>query len=312
MGFLVICLGITILQLSRVDPTEIKVLDRKSTLLMQAAKARTEGAAEGDEKDVPGMEEPGMDSLRGSFGAIGSLIRARSARKASMSSRGSQHGFAGEGELRARYPHQRNSESLDASPSVDTGYFGGLKRHQLYDAPMPARDSSFTESIMSGSTIPRHPTIKFDSKDLVHSYGPGGNATHEKRNAAHPPPPPLPQPVDYDDDPFGTPLEGGSRLSTIIGSPVETQGGNFASATSLVPSSSETIQPVESGRGHSRSSSSQRYPRGDVDDDRDESMSLWNPSYMDDDIESGTAGHDFDGSQLPSGGIRLVTKSTRT
>ena len=40
MGFLVICVGITVLQLSKIDPTQIKTLDRRSTLLLQAAKSK--------------------------------------------------------------------------------------------------------------------------------------------------------------------------------------------------------------------------------------------------------------------------------
>ena len=81
MGFLTICVGITILQLSKVDPVELKgnaMLDRRSTLLLQAARAKTEDTD--PEKGPTGLEDPGMDALRGSFGAFGSIIRARSVR----------------------------------------------------------------------------------------------------------------------------------------------------------------------------------------------------------------------------------------
>ena len=74
LGFLVICLGITLLQLSKVDPTTFTKMDRKSTMLFQAAKHQTEEAEKGD---VLAMEDPGMDALRGGFGAVGSIIRAR-------------------------------------------------------------------------------------------------------------------------------------------------------------------------------------------------------------------------------------------
>ena len=55
MGFLVICAGITVLQLSKIDPTQIKKLDRRSTLLLQAARTNTEGV---DEKDLAAIEDP--------------------------------------------------------------------------------------------------------------------------------------------------------------------------------------------------------------------------------------------------------------
>lgn len=75
LGFLVTCLGITLLQLSKVDPEQISGLDRKSTILLQASRHKTEAEEKGD---VAAMEEPGMDALRGGFGAVGSIIRARS------------------------------------------------------------------------------------------------------------------------------------------------------------------------------------------------------------------------------------------
>lgn len=75
LGFLVTCLGITLLQLSKVDPTTLDKLDRKSTILMQAAQHQTEDQEKGA---VSSYEDPGMDALRSGFGAVGSIIRARS------------------------------------------------------------------------------------------------------------------------------------------------------------------------------------------------------------------------------------------
>ena len=100
MGFLVICVGITILQLSKIDPSQLKIpgLDRRSTMLLQAARSNTEGV---DEKSVAAVEDPGMDTLRGSFGAVGSIIRARSARRMSMRSGISATGAS----VRARHGH---------------------------------------------------------------------------------------------------------------------------------------------------------------------------------------------------------------
>ncbi|KAH9932637.1 magnesium transporter NIPA-domain-containing protein [Fomitopsis serialis] len=196
MGFIVICFGITILQLSKIDPAELK-LDRRSTILLQAAKRDTEGM---DEKNLASVEEPGMDALRGTFGMVGSVIRARSAHRMSMSSKGS---------IRSRYS---NAPPL---PGGGGDPLAGLKRHQLWDPPVPSRTSSmadlsstadkatlderasvFSASRMSdatalGSPVPRErkQTIKFDSQDVVHSYhvpGTGDNsAIHERRGASH-------------------------------------------------------------------------------------------------------------------------------
>ena len=69
--------------MSKVDPTQFTKLDRRSTILFQAARKQTEAV---EEKFPSGVEEPGIDTLRGSFGTVGSIIRARSARRMSQSS----------------------------------------------------------------------------------------------------------------------------------------------------------------------------------------------------------------------------------
>lgn len=95
LGFLVTCLGITLLQLSKVDPKELNGLDRKSTMLLQASRHETEAQEKGE---ITAMEEPGMDALRGGFGAVGSIIRARSiSRRMSSASHGSGGGAGGHG-----------------------------------------------------------------------------------------------------------------------------------------------------------------------------------------------------------------------
>jgi hypothetical protein len=84
MSFFVICLGITLLQMSKVNPKELTKLDRRSTIFLEATRQPTEEMEKGN---VSAMEDPGMDALRGGFGAVGSIIRARSiSRKLSMSS----------------------------------------------------------------------------------------------------------------------------------------------------------------------------------------------------------------------------------
>lgn len=201
MGFLVICVGITILQMSKIDPSNLaSKLDRRSTILLQAARSQT---ASVEEKSLSGFEDPGMDALRGSFGTFGSIIRARSAHRASQSGARSNY----RGRSTATYDptslswvsdRARASSPIQGLPLGDP--LGGLKRHQLYDAPVPKDDASSAKSVtisvqslsppppQSSQLANKRPTIKFDSQDVVHQYnrpGTGDNrATHEHR-AAH-------------------------------------------------------------------------------------------------------------------------------
>lgn len=121
MGFLTIVCGITLLQLSKVDPVEIKgKLDRRSTLLLSAA--RSEVHRDGDQEKGLDIEDPGMDSLRGFAGAVGSIHRAVSARK-SMRREGR---FDPSDILRRRNMGNGDQESGDH----------GMIRYQLSDGPM--------------------------------------------------------------------------------------------------------------------------------------------------------------------------------
>ena len=118
LGFLVICLGITLLQLSKVDPTQLSKLDRKTTILLQASRHETEYAEKGQ---VTSYEDPGMDALRGGFGAVGSIIRARSvSRRMSTAS-----GFGGRG--------------YDSHGNLTTRGMGNVQRYQReYHYPQQA------------------------------------------------------------------------------------------------------------------------------------------------------------------------------
>ncbi|KAI0028594.1 magnesium transporter NIPA-domain-containing protein, partial [Vararia minispora EC-137] len=192
MGFLVICFGITILQMSKVDPEELAAkgkLDRRSTLLLHAARVHAVGDA-GDEKSLAGGDDPGIDALRGSFGTVGSIIRARSARRLSQAS-AQQARLAGASSFRATGAglplHPRDAvvsardSTLGASPR-DAILGAGLERHQLFDPPVPRRDS---DAYSLGSA--RKQTIKFGEQDLVHEYPRGAQrdgAVHSARPSA--------------------------------------------------------------------------------------------------------------------------------
>jgi hypothetical protein len=104
LGFLTTCLGITLLQMSKVDPNTLTKLDRKSTILMQASRQHTEEAEKGH---VSALEDPGMDALRSGFGAVGSIIRARSNSRR-MSNASSLYGQGVYGQTATLYDAQGN------------------------------------------------------------------------------------------------------------------------------------------------------------------------------------------------------------
>jgi len=340
MGFVVICFGITILQLSKVDPTQIKVLDRRSTILLQAAKRDTEGV---DEKNLSAVEDPGIDALRGGFGMVGSVIRARSAHRMSISSRGT-------GSVRSRY-----SAAPPPPGGLGIDHLAGMKRHQLWDAPVPStpelvlpetdadRYSMASQPPAIGSPRPsaRKQTIKFDSQDVVHSYhipGTGDDsATHEHRSASHFSSSPPSKPADLKSaaDAQVVTLPVNSSLDEIqeeIGmrtAPPMLGGNNgsdpyhhpqvydiFGAAPSSASSSSfprpsddesprtrrATSKSPPRHHHHSfwRSPGGRRYPSGQADEDREQSESLWHRESEDDEGE------------IPAdGGIRLVSSSSR-
>jgi magnesium transporter len=127
----------------KVDPASLSKLDRRSNMLLQAARQQTELV---DEKHIAADDDPGMDTLRGSFGAIGSIIRARSARQLSQSS--------GPDSLRVRTARPFDPESVEGLPPSKTPEsgqsYGGLRRHQLYDVRMPGSRSALVPAQFPG------------------------------------------------------------------------------------------------------------------------------------------------------------------
>jgi magnesium transporter len=157
--------------MSKVDPEKFNKLDRRSTLLLKAARSQI-GTV--DEKSGMALGDPGIDALRGSFGTVGSIIRARTLSRMSQNSQNTTH-------VRMRPP----GAAAPCDPYAD------LTRHQLYDPPVRQDDtSSIQDSVISQPFSNKRPTIKFDSQDVVHSYqrpGTGDNtATHEHRQAQGP------------------------------------------------------------------------------------------------------------------------------
>ncbi|KAG8884151.1 hypothetical protein FRB97_005134 [Tulasnella sp. 331] len=197
MGFFVICAGIIILQMSKVDPESLNKLDRRSTILLKAAASNIETT----EKGISGLEDPGMDALRGSFGAVGSIIRARSARRLSQAShRASQARSRNMG----HGPNDENTLEPRTGRPLSTQGLEHLPRHQLYDAPVrPSTDTNNSDDTLNPSSptqrrpglapsspnVGKNPTIKFGAEDVAHYYpspGKSGTPIHEQR-AQHKP-----------------------------------------------------------------------------------------------------------------------------
>ncbi|GAA5836674.1 hypothetical protein JCM11251_002693 [Rhodosporidiobolus azoricus] len=197
LGFLVICFGITLLQLSKIDPEEIKegVLDRRSTILLSASRAEAGDAR--SEKSTALEEDPGIDTIRGTAGVIGSVRRAISMRR-SMSAM-SMGGSFDPNEMNMRRRGRNGAPgALGSGPSeMEMGMRndqGGVRRYQLYDEPMPA-DASDKISLHSSLASPSFPArerssaIKFAGTDNVHRYdtaAPGSSASSQHQHLEQP------------------------------------------------------------------------------------------------------------------------------
>ncbi|KIJ18516.1 hypothetical protein PAXINDRAFT_175150 [Paxillus involutus ATCC 200175] len=199
LAFMTICVGITILQMSKIDPSKLTSLDRRSTMLLQAARAHTDKPAtyscpgddsdpESGEKTHSGIEDPGVEALRGSLAnTFGSIIRARSARM-SQSSRGGSSVRTGARGMGVGGGMVGNLDGVPFSALQHGDHaYDGLTRHQLYDAPVPStsmRSQSQSIDRQSSSTqSPRRTAIKFGSQDLVHSYNPPGSSDSQAIHA---------------------------------------------------------------------------------------------------------------------------------
>jgi len=332
MAFLVICVGITILQMSKIDPTEFKSLDRRSTILFQAARKNTEAV---EEKTLSAVEEPGIDALRGSFGTVGSIIRARSARRMSQSTATSSRiGAVG-------HSDPASSSSFAAS---NFDHYGGMKRHQLFDPPVPRRDGLEHDAISLSSqpSARKTTTIKFGEQDVVHSYhrGTAGKddlAIHEHRVAPRASSPLASTPVVVAQPRVSPPgnvsgsrsnlqqsssnVEPPPRFALGVNEPRSAPPGvglvehiayrdpyEHGPATTILPSfpSTITVDDDHGSRRQRRQGSSRGYPKGDnFNDDAEERVSLWDP-------ERDSIGEDIDISaspESPYGTVRLVGSS---
>ena len=316
--------------MSKVDPTSLSNLDRKSTLLLQAARQRTE---QNEKSELTGMEDPGIDALRGSFGTVGSMIRARSIRLSRMS-------MSTSGSVRQR--RRLDEESRGGLNGLSTHGLAHLPRHQLYDAPMPdSSPNELTESISmqsqqsttpnppapSSSPRPPHlPTIRFEEGDIAHYYpspGKSGTAIHEPRErigSALIPPTVLVKEATKVDEEYTVPvtrtpqpsperprpaLHPYSQSSDSLHDTDQSLTSLFSPSTPTLPESEEDLHmlasPGEPIRSHPllaprrRAPSGRSYPGGNSssEDEQEARASL-------------VQGQEEPSAQTPRGGIRLV------
>lgn len=137
-GFLTICCGIVLLQMSKLDPEDLaqKVnLDRRTTMLLKAAdQAELAHGANGEVRGEKGdtrnldLEDPGVDTIRGFAGLAGSVHRAISARRTisrrrSQASRMTQirsrHGHGGRGHRQSDSFGIEGSDGSEDEYSID-------------------------------------------------------------------------------------------------------------------------------------------------------------------------------------------------
>lgn len=134
-GFFTICGGIVLLQLSKMDPDEISQhpsIDRKSSMLLNVMEM---GRELEHDQSAAHIEDPGMDTIRGGMGIVGSIMRARSVRNSTRRPRRPTGHFS---------PVPSHAQGDDSMP-----------RYQLYDRPVTyTPDSDHRIKFLAGSELP--------------------------------------------------------------------------------------------------------------------------------------------------------------
>lgn len=149
-AFLTICIGITVLQLSKLDPKDLAKqpgLDRRTTLLLRASRSyvrprdeekvitRSESPSanfpysdveQNPTHEVDALLDPGPETIRGTLGVVGSIIRARSVARSRRSKCSARSGHASH-----HFADDRSTDVLAGGRDAD-----GQIRYQLYDEPV--------------------------------------------------------------------------------------------------------------------------------------------------------------------------------
>ncbi|MCO5587703.1 hypothetical protein L7F22_041654 [Adiantum nelumboides] len=177
LGFLTICAGITLLQLSKIDPDDLTNkegavgIDRGTTMLLRASRSHI--SHKGDGGMATAIEDPGMDTVRGGLGVIGSMVRARSSRKIHASS--------------DAYRQVEGMASSDSNSGLNTLGKKDLERYELHDRPVPRRGSS-NPSVVGGPggmslTLPNMPS----KRDTTISFVSGSEDPHGHHSGSEKP-----------------------------------------------------------------------------------------------------------------------------
>lgn len=139
-AFLVICSGITLLQISKVEPSRLRHLDRRTTLLLQAAQEEVARPETDDPEKalLQASEEPSLDAVRGTFGVGATIVRARR-RASTIGDSNSTHRSISRTSRRNSRARSRQGSSHDRDGGKAEKESAGrdLRRFQLTDAPVP-------------------------------------------------------------------------------------------------------------------------------------------------------------------------------
>ncbi|PWN33794.1 DUF803-domain-containing protein, partial [Meira miltonrushii] len=163
LGFLTICAGITLLQLSKIDPEELVDkesygLDRSSTFLIRASRSHIAH----EKGHASGVEDPGIDTVRGGLGVIGSIMRARSSRRI--------HASADEYQ---EMSDEHGSRMQNSMHGLNTMNKRDLERYELHDRPMPN-----SPSMQHNQTLPAIHLQMPAKRDTAISFASGSEDPH--------------------------------------------------------------------------------------------------------------------------------------
>lgn len=220
-----------------------------------------------------------MDSLRGGFGTIGSIIRARTLRKMSMS--GAPPGTEA---FRQRHPYA-SAASPEQRRSA-SNLMPGVQRHQLWDAPVPVpRTPDSVERISMQSPRRDHRSIRFGD-EISESVGKEDESKVQGPSRFHsglvPPSTPRVTNNNLTASPSAMQYDGLPPSSTTTVPPFEmidpfTDDPKTARPVDYESPSLESASTDSLDQQLVRQAKSPRaglYPRRDSDSDREESASL--------------------------------------
>lgn len=251
-AFLIICSGIFLLQMSKVDPTRLThaAVDRKTSILLQAAREEVGTGHSGDhlergdgaldvneydekEKAIEATEEPGLDALAGRFGGLGgTLVRAR--RRATIA------GHVHERHRRRRATNQsmatvssNSNLALQGSSDQDTKKREEGRRELKDEVPSsiieyPALPHTFTSTPQPYSLEASPTSNDVDirvARDTTASNGPPGQPLMTSLGM-------LSTTSGFANSPLGTPASEGGRMDTAD---AKSHGGEAGLPTVLSP-----------------------------------------------------------------------------